>query len=190
MPAADGAAGNSAVVEASMPSEQVQTMLFPLGPVAVEATEVVASDSFARRVMRFFGVGDRVPHQPPVEISARHSDGVDVPEQVSVTQINDHDREHMQKFPAQRKAQILESIMSSRPTQNMVYHGRNRFEKAMMNMHREGYGLIDIQPQENAFTSVWYRQNRALIGRTHEVTLLLWEDSEDGETTTLMYWMI
>ena len=105
-----------------------------------------------------------------------------------ITQINDRDRQHLRTFSAHRKAEVMKKIMSSAPVQNVVYHGKNRFEKAMMEIHREGYGLIDMQPQENAFTTVWYRKGRKFTGKNVDVTMLLWEEGEQGDTTTVVCW--
>lgn len=106
----------------------------------------------------------------------------------SITQINDRDREHMQAFPAHLKADMVEKVMSRSPSKNVVYHGNNDYEKAMMNIHREGYGLIDIQRHETAFTSVWYRESRTLISNSTEVTTLMWEEDGSGGTTTMKCW--
>ena len=108
--------------------------------------------------------------------------------QDSITQINDRDREHMRAFPSHIKVDVVEKIMTRRPSEIAVYHGNNDYEKAMMNIHREGYGLIDIQRHETAFTSVWYRKNRTLIGKSTEVTMLMWEEGENGGTTTMKCW--
>jgi len=106
------------------------------------------------------------------------------------TQINDQDREHLQAFPPDLKTQVMEKIMSLAPVQNMVYRGNNQFEKAMLNIRREGYGLIDVQPHETAFISVWYRKNGSFLGKGADVTMLLWENGEDSDSTTLMSWKI
>ena len=114
---------------------------------------------------------------------------VDVAQQEGlITQINDGDRAYMQAFPAQLKAQVLNKISLLEPDESVVYHGNNRFEKAMMIIHREGYGLIDMQPHETAFSSVWYRKGRKLTGKNAEVTMLMWEESEHGDVTTVVRW--
>ena len=107
-----------------------------------------------------------------------------------ISQVNALDHLHMQAFPAHRKAQVMEKIMSLTPVANVLSQGNNKFEKAVMNLHREGYGLIDLQPQETVFTSVWYRKSRALVGKGADVTMLLWEDDEGGASVTMMSWRI
>lgn len=57
-------------------------------------------------------------------------------------------------------------------------------------MHRESFLLIDLQPHETAFTSVWIRKNRTLMGSSTDVTMLLWEDGEVCDSTTIMTWQI
>jgi len=106
-----------------------------------------------------------------------------------ITQINVLDHTHMQAFPAHRKAQVMEKIMSLTPIKNEEHQGNNQFEKAVMHLHREGYGLIDLQPQETVFTSVWYRKIRA-FGGSADVTMLLWEVDENDMSITMMRWRI
>jgi hypothetical protein len=113
-----------------------------------------------------------------------------VQEEGLVTQINDRDREYMQAFPAQLKARVMHKILSQEPEENVVYQGNNRFEIAMMNIHRDGYGLIDMQPHETAFSSVWYRKGRKLTGKSAEVIMLMWEEGDHGETTTVANWKL
>lgn len=107
-----------------------------------------------------------------------------------ISGITDHDHQHLQTFSTLRKAEVMRQIMSVEPAQNVVVHGNHRFEKAMLAIHREGYGLIDIQSHETAFASVWYRKNRKLLAQSAEVTMLMWEVGEHGDTTTLLSWKI
>lgn len=108
----------------------------------------------------------------------------------SITQINDRDREHMRTFPLHLKSQVMNKIMSLAPTEKVMHKGKNRFEKSMITIHREGYGLIDVQPYETTFTSVWYRRNRTYTGRSAAVTMLMWEEGENDDTTTMICWKI
>ena len=108
----------------------------------------------------------------------------------SMTQINDRDREHMQSFPGDVKAQLLSKINSLQPIGCMVSNGSISFEKAMINIHREGYALIDLDPYETAFSSVWYRKSRKLRGGVTEVIMLMWEENENSDTTTVRHWEI
>jgi hypothetical protein len=110
-----------------------------------------------------------------------------------LTQINDLDREHLQAFPPQRKAQVMNRIMSSAPARSVVLQGKNEYEKTVITIHRDGYGLIDMQLHENVFTSVWYRKERSFLGRGADVTMLLWEDGDNcdaGDSTTQTTWKL
>ena len=80
--------------------------------------------------------------------------------------------------------------MTLTPLKTVLHQGGNQFEKAVLNMHRESFRLIDLQPHETAFTSVWIRNNRALIGDSMDVTMLVWEDGEIYDSTTIMTWRI
>ena len=188
-----------------MQSEQVQKVQTPL-PIPHGAIEFVvgARDDKPRETMAqhllllmrscqrvlFTGSGHVVaPHdadgQACAEVSTRT-----IARECSITQINDSDHAFLNAFSPQRKAQVMETIMSLTPTQAVVRQGYNQFEKAMMTIHREGYGLIDIQPQENAFTTVWYRKNASFLGKGADITMLLWEEAENGDAVTLMNWKI
>jgi hypothetical protein len=73
----------------------------------------------------------------------------------------------------------------------VVLEGNNDFEKTLLKLRRDGYGLIDLQPQETACASVWYRRRPALLKRLRgEVAMLLWETLERGEATTLITWKV
>jgi len=111
----------------------------------------------------------------------------------SKTQINDRDREHLRAFPAHRKAQVMKQIGARAPERSVVHQGKNGYERAVFNLHRDGYGLIDMQPDEFIFTTFWYRKDRAFLGRGADVVMMLWEhggDGRDGEATTLATWRI
>ena len=117
----------------------------------------------------------------------------EIANQVSITQINDRDREHLRAFPPHRKAQVMRHIGSRVPARSVVYRGKNEYEKAVLNLHRDGYGLIDMQPQELLFTTVWYRKDRSFLSKGIDVTMLLWEHgghSHGGDLTTLATWRI
>jgi len=136
-------------------------------------------------------VNDNGETQPaPQAVECVENDALDAGDKGLITQINDQDRAHMQSFPVHLKTQVMDKITSREPAEKVVYHGKNRYEKVMMNIHREGYGLIDIQPYETAFTSVWYRKSGALMGKNIDITMLMWEEGADGDTTTLMNWKI
>lgn len=107
-----------------------------------------------------------------------------------LSQINDQDREHLRKFPVHRKQQVMEKIMALKPAHKEAGQGSHQFEKALINFHRYGYGLIDMQPQELAFTTVWLRKNSAFPLMGTEVAMLLWEHGDDGGSITITSWKI
>lgn len=107
------------------------------------------------------------------------------------TRINDEDIEHLQAFPGSRKAAVMEKIMALKPAESMVLEGDEHFETTVLKLRRDGYGLIDLQRQETAFTTLWYRKGKALLGLAGaEVAMLLWEASTGGGATTLMTWRV
>jgi hypothetical protein len=112
--------------------------------------------------------------------------------QGSKTQINERDHKHLLAFPAHRKTQVLKHIESHAPMRSVVYQGKSGYERAVFNLHRDGYGLIDMQPQESLFTTLWYRKDRSILSMGADVTMLLWEDggNDDEDSTTLTNWRI
>jgi hypothetical protein len=124
------------------------------------------------------------------DAASRTENGKAAGDQGLDTQITDLDRKHMQKFSAHRKAQVMEKIMSLTPVRSVVCDGKNQFEKTILKIHREGYRLIDMQAQETAFTTVWYHKDRSLLGGSADVIMVLWEGSEDGDSTTIMNWKV
>ena len=107
------------------------------------------------------------------------------------TRISDEDLEHLRAFPESRKAAVMKRIMGQAPAQNVVLEGDDSFESAIFRLRRDGYGLIDLQRQETAFSTVWYRKSvmPARFAR-EDVTMLLWETQAAGESTTLIRWRI
>lgn len=105
--------------------------------------------------------------------------------------INNDDLKHLQAFSDARKSAVLQKIMSNPPAKTVVLDGNNDFEKTLLRLRRDGFGLIDLQPQETACTSVWYRRRPSLLKRPGEdVAMLLWETRERGEATTLITWKV
>ena len=181
-----------------MQSDQQMQKPSQSAPVPTESVDVRPQEASGETIKhRLSALMHRVQHSIwPVNGSgavtvgvspAAHADGGD---HALISQVNALDHQHMQAFPAHRKAQVMEKIMSLTPVANVLSQGNNKFEKAVMNLHREGYGLIDLQPQETVFTSVWYRKSRALVGKGADVTMLLWEDDEGGASVTMMSWRI
>jgi hypothetical protein len=107
------------------------------------------------------------------------------------TRISAEDIEHLQAFPDSRKAAVMKRIMTLDPAASVVLEGDGHFEETVTTLRREGYGLIDLQRQETAFTTVWYRRGQALLGlAAPNVAMLMWEASADGGMTTLMTWKV
>ena len=107
------------------------------------------------------------------------------------SRIDRRDLEHLEAFPGDQKAKVMRKIMSAQPTERVVLDENNGFEKAVLKLRREGYGLIDVQRQEIAFSCVWYRQTKSLFnGAGADVAMLLWEMQERGCETTVLTWRI
>ena len=105
------------------------------------------------------------------------------------TGINEGDLEHMNAFPAGKKLALLEKIMSRIPSASAAFTGSNHYERAILRLHKDSFLLIDLQPQEFLFTSVWHRKFRSVIGMPRlEVAMLLWV--VDEELTHLRTWRI
>ena len=173
-----------------MQSDQQMQKPSQSAPVPTENAGVRPQDASGETIKhRFSLLMHRVRHLigPLNGSEAAHADGGD---HALISQVNALDHQHMQAFPAHRKAQVMEKIMSLTPVANVLSQGNNKFEKAVMNLHREGYGLIDLQPQETVFTSVWYRKSHAFLDKSADVTMLLWEDDEGGASVTMMSWRI
>jgi hypothetical protein len=105
--------------------------------------------------------------------------------------INNDDLKHLRGFSDTKKNAVIQKIMSHPPARTVVLDGNNDFEKTLLRLRRDGFSLIDLQPQESACTSVWYRRKPALL-RTpcEDVAMLLWETQERGDATTLITWRV
>lgn len=103
--------------------------------------------------------------------------------------ISNEDMRHLNAFSEAKKTVVMREIMSQAPAKTVTLSGRNDFEKTILKLRREGFGLIDVQPQETVCTTVWYRRKLALLRRPGaEVAMLLWEPRDHEETTTLVTW--
>ena len=103
--------------------------------------------------------------------------------------ITSDDLDHMHGFPEDKRQEILGKIMSRIPETNAAFTGNNHYEKMILNLRRDDYRLIDLQPQEFLLTSVWYRKTRSVIGLPRlEVVMLLWVVEED--LTSLKTWRL
>lgn len=105
--------------------------------------------------------------------------------------IDHEDMKHLQAFSDAQKAAVMQKIMSHPPAKTVVLDGNNHFEKSVLKLRRDGFGLIDLQPQETVCATVWYRRTPALLWRSGgDVAMLLWETQERGEATTLITWRV
>jgi hypothetical protein len=105
------------------------------------------------------------------------------------SRINDADLNYMHGFPMRRKQRLMEEIMSRTPVSNSVVEGHNHYEKTILKLRKDGFQLIDLQPQEFVLTSVWCRNTRSVIGLPRvEVAMLLWVVEE--EVTNVTRWRI
>ena len=103
--------------------------------------------------------------------------------------ITDDDLEHMHAFPANRKREVLGNIMSRTPASSAEFKGNNHYEKTILNLRKDGFRLIDLQPQEFILTSVWCKKVRSAIGMPRlEVAMLLWMAEEN--LTSLKIWSL
>ena len=107
------------------------------------------------------------------------------------TRINDYDIKHLHAFSDERKQAVMRRIMSRRPDKTIQLNGRHDFERTLLKLRREGFGLIDLQRHEASFSSVWYRRGISVLGRRREhVTMLVWEAEEPGPQTTVLTWRV
>ena len=108
------------------------------------------------------------------------------------SRIDQRDLEHLEAFPGDQKSMVMWKIMSLPPVERVVLGGDNDFEKAVLKLRREGYGLMDVQRQETAFSCVWYRRTRSLFnGAGADVAMRLWEMQDRGNVeTTVLTWRI
>lgn len=107
------------------------------------------------------------------------------------TAITDDDRGHMNTFPVTQKVRIIQRIMSTLPMARWNWEGNNGYIRTMLQLRARGLRLIDLQPQETAFTAIWYRKERSLLGRlkAEVAAMVVWEFNGDtGGITTVIVW--
>ena len=108
------------------------------------------------------------------------------------SRIDEKDLAHLEAFPGDQKAKVMQKIMAMQPTERVLLPGDNSFEKAVLKLRKEGYNLIDVQRQEISFACVWFRETKSLFnGNGADVAMLLWEMQEEkGTETTVLTWRI
>lgn len=107
--------------------------------------------------------------------------------------ITSQDMNHMKAFPVSQRARILREIMSRSPVAERNYEGNTHFVKTILKLRADGLRLIDLQPFETAFASIWYKKNGKLIGKSKSdvAALVVWEgNAYEGDTTTIKVWRI
>jgi hypothetical protein len=117
-----------------------------------------------------------------------HAD-IAVQRESRITRITDGDHDHMKAFPAPQKLRLIEKIMSCSPATSAAFSGNNHYERAILRLRRDDFHLIDLQPQEFLFTSVWFKKCRSALGMPRvEIAMLLW--TADEELTHLRTWRL
>jgi hypothetical protein len=107
------------------------------------------------------------------------------------TLITDHDLHDMRSFPVGEKEMIMRKIMSRVPVEERSLEGNNDCVKTLLNIKAGGLRLIDLQPQETVFTSIWYCRHGSLLSRLKPgaVAMLVWE-SNGVDKAILKVWHI
>ena len=109
------------------------------------------------------------------------------------TLITSQDMDYMKAFPADQKLKIMREIMSRSPAAERNFEGNTYCVKTILKLRADGLRLIDLQPLESAFTSVWYKRNGSLLGRgkTEIAAMVVWEGNDsDDDVTTVKVWKI
>jgi hypothetical protein len=107
--------------------------------------------------------------------------------------ITSQDREHMRAFSAEQKSRIMREIMSRYPVAERNYVGNTHFVKTILKLRADGLRLIDLQAQETAFTSVWYKKSGSLLGRGKAdiAAMVVWAaNASEDDMTTVRVWRI
>jgi hypothetical protein len=105
--------------------------------------------------------------------------------------ITESDRQHLQAFPGERKAALLERIRAREPDKSIELEGKTGFESTLRRLRNDGYALIDLQLHDDAFSSVWYRKSDGVRDwRRMEVTMVIWALLERGPATTVQTWLL
>ena len=105
--------------------------------------------------------------------------------------ITDQDRRYMNAIPAESRTRIIRRMMHGSPAEEWQFDGKDDYARTLLRLRAGGLRLIDLQPQETAFASVWYGKHTSLSGRPglEAMALLVWEQGErDAEITTLRIW--
>jgi hypothetical protein len=105
--------------------------------------------------------------------------------------INEADHQHLESFPNERKATLIQRILSRAPDKSIELGGKLDFERTLRRLRRDGYALIDMQLHETAFSSIWFRKSNGVMDwRRIEVAMVLWELRGGDCTTTVQSWFL
>jgi hypothetical protein len=105
--------------------------------------------------------------------------------------ISEEDLQHLDTFPGGRKATLMQRMTAHEPNKVVQFDGEFAFERTALRLRRDGYRLIHLQSQEASFSSVWYRKSDGVMSwRRAEITMVVWEEQEDGSTTTVLTWWL
>ena len=105
--------------------------------------------------------------------------------------ISEEDLQHLDTFPGGRKATLMQRMTAHEPNKVVQFDGEFAFERTALRLRRDGYRLIHLQSQETSFSSVWYRKSDGVMSwRRAEITMVVWEEQEDGSTTTVLTWWL
>ena len=105
--------------------------------------------------------------------------------------ISEEDLQHLDTFPGGRKATLMQRMTAHEPNKVVQFDGEFAFERTALRLRRDGYRLIHLQSQETSFSTVWYRKSDGVMSwRRAEITMVVWEEQEDGSTTTVLTWWL
>jgi hypothetical protein len=108
------------------------------------------------------------------------------------TRINDADMRHLHAFSVSSKTWVMRKIRAVEPLESEVRNEDHHYEKIMLHLREEGYGLIEMLPLETALTTVWLRKKGLMpLGFTPvDVIMLEWQALGEGDATTVTIWRI
>lgn len=118
-------------------------------------------------------------------------------QQIMATHITARDLEYMRAFPAHHKSRLMHEIMTKAPVLEKTLQGNTHMVKTIRKLRADGLRLIDLQPREGVFRSIWYRRagSRMLsvFGRANLefATMVVWEvKGDEDDITTIRNWQI
>jgi hypothetical protein len=113
------------------------------------------------------------------------------------TLITEQDLDHMRTFPLNHKTRLIQEMMIRSPVIERNLLGNTDCAKAILKLRADGLRLIDLQPLESAFRSIWYKRGASLLeslrgrAKAEIAAMVLWEcHGDDGDMTTVRMWHI